>query len=47
MKEMMYSSSKLRSRLAAKDESIAFSVAESASVPAYLRRKPAQGKGDV
>lgn len=47
MKEMMYSSSKLRSRLAAKDESIAFSVAESASVPAYLRRKPAQGKGEV
>jgi len=47
MKEMMYSSSKLRSRLAAKDERIAFSVAESVSVPAYLRRKPAQGKGDV
>ncbi|MBN8488839.1 MAG: VWA domain-containing protein, partial [Burkholderiales bacterium] len=47
MKEMMYSSSKLRSRLAAKDESVAFCVAESASVPAYLRRKPAQGKGDV
>lgn len=47
MKEMMYSSSKLRSRLAAKDESIAFSVAEGASVPAYLRRKPAQGKGDA
>jgi Ca-activated chloride channel family protein len=47
MKEMMYSSSKLRSRLAAKDESMAFCAAESASVPAYLRRKPAQGKGDV
>ncbi len=47
MKEMMYSSSKLRSRLAAKDESVAFSLAEGASVPAYLRRKPAQGKGDV
>jgi hypothetical protein len=47
MKEMMYSSSKLRSRLAAKNESTAFSVAENASVPAYLRRKPAQGKGDV
>jgi Ca-activated chloride channel family protein len=47
MKEMMYSSSKLRSRLAAKDESVAFCAAESASVPAYLRRKPAQGKGDV
>lgn len=47
MKEMMYSSNKLRSRLAAKDESVAFCAAESASVPAYLRRKPAQGKGDV
>lgn len=47
MKEMMYSSSKLRSRLAAKDEDVAFSLAEGASVPAYLRRKPAQGKGDV
>jgi len=47
MKEMMYSSSKLRSRLAAKDESVVFRAAESASVPAYLRRKPAQGKGDV
>lgn len=47
MKEMMYSSSKLRSRLAAKDESVAFCAAESVSVPAYLRRKPAQGKGDV
>ena len=47
MKEMMYSSSKLRSRLAAKDESVAFCAAESASVPAYLQRKPAQGKGDV
>lgn len=47
MKEMMYSSGKLRSRLAAKDESMAFCAAESASVPAYLRRKPSQGKGDV
>jgi len=47
MKEMMYSSGKLRSRLAAKDESMVFCAVESASVPAYLRRKPAQGKGDV
>lgn len=46
MKEMMYSSGKLRSRLAAKDESLAFSVAEGMDGPAYLRRKPAQGKGD-
>lgn len=47
MKEMMYSSSKLRSRLAAKDESVTFCLSEASSVPAYLRRKPAQGKGDV
>ena len=47
MKEMMYSSSKFRSRLASKEESVAFCAAESSSVPAYLRRKPAQGKGDV
>ena len=48
MKEAMYSSGKLRSRLVAKDESLLFSVAEeSLSVPAYLRRKPSQGKGDV
>ncbi len=46
MKEMMYSSGKLRSRLAAKDESLSFCVADATSVPAYLRRKPAQGKGD-
>ena len=47
MKEMMYSSGKLRNRLASKDESAAFSVAEGMAGPAYLRRKPAQGKGDV
>lgn len=47
MKEMMYSSSKLRSRLAAKDESVSFCLAEGTAVLAYLRRKPAQGKGDV
>jgi len=48
MKESMYSSGKLRSRLVAKDEDIQFSVAmESIDKPAYLRRKPAQGKGDV
>lgn len=44
MKEMMYSSSRLRSRLAAKDESVMFCQATD-SVPAYLRRKPSQGKG--
>lgn len=48
MKESMYSASKLRSRLSAKDEDIRFSVAEeSIERPAYLRRKPSQGKGDV
>jgi hypothetical protein len=48
MKEAMYSSGKLRSRLVAKDESLLFSVAEeSLSVPAYLLRKSSQGKGDV
>ena len=48
MKESMYSASKLRSRLSAKDEGVRFSVAEeSVEKPAYLRRKPSQGKGDV
>ncbi len=48
MKESMYSASKLRSRLSAKDEDVSFSVAsESIERPAYLRRKPSQGKGDV
>ncbi len=48
MKESMYSASKLRSRLSAKDEGVSFSVAEeSIERPAYLRRKPSQGKGDV
>lgn len=47
MKEMLYSSGKLRSRLAEKDEGVAFSVEANRSAPAYLRRKPAQGKGDL
>ena len=48
MKEAMYSSGKLRSRLSARNEAVSFSVAEeSIDVPAYLRRKPAQGKGDL
>ena len=48
MKESMYSSGKLRSRLVAKDEDIQFSAAmESIDKPAYLRRKPSQGKGDA
>ena len=47
MKESMYSASRLRSRLSAKEESVRFSIAsESVETPAYLRRKPSQGKGD-
>lgn len=47
MKEMMYSSGKLRSRLAARDEGAAYCLADALEVPAYLRRKPAQGKGEL
>jgi len=47
MKEMMYSSSKLRSRLAAKDENVSLCASEAMSTPAYLRRKPSQGKGNA
>jgi Ca-activated chloride channel family protein len=48
MKESVYSSARLRSRLSAKDEEINFSAAaESSTQPAYLRRKPSQGKGKV
>ena len=48
MKEAMYSSGKLRSRLVALDEGVQFSAAEEGtSAPAYLRRKPSQGKGDL
>jgi Ca-activated chloride channel family protein len=47
MKEMMYSSSKLRSRLAEKEEGVSFCASEAKSAPAYLRRKPSQGKGDI
>ncbi len=47
MKELYFSSSKLRSRLLAKDEQANYSAtAESIDVPAYLRRKPQQGKAD-
>jgi hypothetical protein len=41
-KEALYSSSKLGRRLAAKDE--AGPISMSIEVPAYLRRKPRQGK---
>lgn len=46
MKESMYSSGKLRSRLAAKDEAVMFCLGTEALAPSYLRRKPAQGKSD-
>jgi Ca-activated chloride channel family protein len=48
MKEAAYSSSKLQSRLASKQESANFMAeAESRYEPSYLRRKPTQGKGEV
>lgn len=48
MKESTYSSARLSSRLVSKDEGESFSAAmESIEVPAYLRRKVEQGKGDV
>jgi Ca-activated chloride channel family protein len=46
-KEAMYSSGRLRSRLAAKDEHDALAAGEATEIPAYLRRKPAQGKADL
>ena len=46
MKEAMYSSGKLRSRLAGKDEEVHLSV-DDVGLPAYLRRKVVQGKGHV
>jgi Ca-activated chloride channel homolog len=45
MKEAMYSSARLNTRLSAKDE-VAYSLVADAG-PAYLRRKRQQGKGDV
>jgi Ca-activated chloride channel homolog len=48
MKESMYSASKFRSRLSSRDEDVSFSAAsDSIERPAYLRRKPLQGKGDM
>lgn len=48
MKEAMYSSGKLRSRLSAKDEHfVQTDLGDSTDIPAYLRRKAAQGKGDA
>lgn len=45
MKEMLYSSTKLRSRLSAKNESMELNAPNVMDEAAYLRRKPAQGKG--
>jgi Ca-activated chloride channel family protein len=47
MKESAYSSAKLRSRLAAKEEALRFNAADEAAMPAFLKRKPLQGKGDA
>ena len=48
MKVSTYSSGKLRSRLVVKDEDVQFcATIEASEKPAYLRRKPAQGKADV
>jgi Ca-activated chloride channel family protein len=48
MKESMYASAKLRSRLVAKGEDGKFAAGSGADgIPAYLRRKAAQGKGDL
>jgi Ca-activated chloride channel family protein len=44
MKEMMYSSARLRDRLASRDEAMQFSIAADVDVPAFLRRKAMQGK---
>jgi len=44
LKESMYSSRKLRSRLASKDEMVRFCLMSESLEPSYLRRKPAQGK---
>ena len=45
MKESMYSSAKMRSRLTSRDEDQGFSAAQGeAATPSYLRRKSAQGK---
>ncbi len=48
MKESLYASGKLGSRLAEKDELAVYSPAmEWSEKPAYLRRKPSQGKGSA
>jgi Ca-activated chloride channel family protein len=44
MKEAAFSSRSMHSRLSLRDEP-AFGAAEAQSVPAFLRRKPEQGKG--
>lgn len=47
LKEAMYADSTLRNRLAAKSEAAAYSLGmDAVEVPAFLRRKVVQGKGD-
>lgn len=46
MKEMLYSASALRDRLASKNEGVLLSVADELEIPAFLRRKTLQGKAD-
>jgi Ca-activated chloride channel family protein len=43
-KEALYKAGKMRSRLAARDEGVAWSVGMEEAKPSYLRRKPEQGK---
>jgi Ca-activated chloride channel homolog len=43
-KEALYKAGKMRSRLAARDEGVAWSVGMEQAKPAYLRRKSEQGK---
>jgi len=43
-KEALYSSRKMNSRLSAKEELLAMSLADESAAPSFLRRKTAQGK---
>lgn len=46
MKEMMYSSARLRDRLAAKHEGVLSASMDEVDIPAFVRRKTLQGKAD-
>ena len=43
-KESMFAAQKMRSRLAASDDSTSWSASQEAARPAYLRKKPTQGR---